>query len=75
MHHGHYLECDEKLPKNVNRGVRHLALEKHCSGLLTEEGIRVGTGGQDGGGARRRLQTLSSSREMMKPWFGWRSWG
>lgn len=54
MHHGHYLECDEKLPKNVNRGVRHLALEKHCSGLLTEEGIRVGTGGQDGGGARRR---------------------
>lgn len=24
-------------------------LEKHCSGLLTEEGIQVGTGGQDGG--------------------------
>lgn len=49
MDHGHYLQCDEKLTKEGDRGVMHLALEKHCSGLLTEEGIQVGTGGQDGG--------------------------
>lgn len=38
--------------KNYQRmlwGVIRLVLEKHRSGFLTEEGIQVETGGQDGG--------------------------
>ena len=48
MVHRHYLECDEQCNKELDRGVIHSVLEEHCSGLLTEEGMQVGTGGQDG---------------------------
>ena len=31
----------------------HLALEKHCSGLLTEKDAQIGTEGKDGGWNKR----------------------
>lgn len=42
-----------KIIKECNSGVMHLALEKHCSGLLTEKDAQIGTEGKDGGWNKR----------------------